>query len=99
MQDRIPENRPLEDRNTVVDASTRGSAGGWAVALVVALLLAVGVFYFANNRTDGVDPNTNTSSIGTQAPAPATVPPTDGQATGTQPAPAPAQPAPSQPAQ
>lgn len=98
MQDRIPENRPLEDRNTVVNTSTR-SAGGWAVAVVVALLLAVGVFYFAANTGDGVDPNANTSSIGTQEPAPATVPPTDSQATGTQPTPAPAQPAPSQPAQ
>lgn len=92
-EDRPLEDRPVEDRSTIVDARSGGSgAAGWAVAAIVAVLVAGGVFYFTGSGTgDGVDPNANTSSITTEEPAPFT-PPTDGQATGSQPAPQPVQP-------
>ncbi|MBD9371689.1 hypothetical protein IB238_03410 [Rhizobium sp. ARZ01] len=96
VQDPISENRPLEGRATVVNTSGGSRAGGWAVAAIAAVLVAAGVFYLSGGMGDGVDPNANTSSIQTQVPTPAT-PSTDGQATGTEPAPQPVQPAPSQP--
>ena len=79
--------RPVDDRGpTVVNASNGGGGtGGWAVAVILAVLVAVGIFYFVGSGTpgDGVDPNANTSSI-TQETAPATGTATDGQAGGTQ---------------
>lgn len=84
---RPPEDRmtpPLEERGpTVVNANAgRGSSGGWAVAVILAVLVAVGIFYFATGTPgDGVDPNANTSAIGTQDTAPA-----GGTATDNQPA-------------
>ncbi len=83
--------RPVDDRGpTVVNASNGGSGtGGWAVAVILAVLVAVGIFYFVGSGTpgDGVDPNANTSAITTQDTAPAGGTATDGQAggaTGTQ---------------
>jgi hypothetical protein len=77
--------RPVDDRGpTVVNASNGGSgAGGWAVAVILAVLVAVGIFYFAGSGTpgDGVDPNANTSAI-TQDSAPAGGTATDGQTGG-----------------
>lgn len=77
--------RPPEDRGpTVVNASNGGSgAGGWAVAVILAVLVAVGAFYFVGSGTpgDGVDPNANTSAI-TQDSAPAGGAETGGAATG-----------------
>lgn len=68
--------RPLEDRGQTVinNGSGRSSAGGWAVAVIVAVLVAVGAIYFVGSGTpgDGVDPNANTSSIDTPESAPAT---------------------------
>ena len=90
MQDPNLVNRPPEDRferppqepgPTVVNASSGGGTGGWAVAVILAVLVAVGIFYFVGSGTpgDGVDTNANTSGI-TQENAPA-----GGTATGTQP--------------
>ena len=76
--------RPVDDRGpTVVNASNGGSgSGGWAVAVILAVLVAVGIFYFVGSGTpgDGVDPNANTSAIGTTDTAPAGGAATDGQA-------------------
>ena len=78
MQDPNLVNRPPEDRTTrpvddrgptVVNQNGGGSGtGGWAVAVILAVLVAVGIFYFVGSGTpgDGVDPNANTSAIGTQ---------------------------------
>ncbi|WP_313522355.1 hypothetical protein [Shinella sp.] len=83
--------RPVDDRGpTVVNASNGGSGtGGWAVAVILAVLVAVGIFYFVGSGTpgDGVDPNANTSAITTQETAPAGGTATGGQtggAAGTQ---------------
>ena len=74
--------RPVDDRGpTVVNASNGGcGSGGWAVAVNLAVLVAVGIFYFVGSGTpgDGVDPNANTSAIGTQNGGTAT----DGQSGG-----------------
>ena len=80
---------PLEDRGPTV-ISQGGGTGTWAVAVIAAVLIAVGIFYFVGSGTpgDGVDPNANTSAIGTTDTAPAGGTATDGQtggATGTQP--------------
>ena len=94
--------RPVEDRGpTVVNARNGSGTGGWAVAVILAVLVAVGIFYFVGSGTpgDGVDTNANTSAI-TQDSAPAGGTATDGQtggATGTQPMDA--QPGDSQPAE
>ena len=101
MQDPNLVNRPPEDRTTrpvdgrgpnVVNQNSGGrGTGGWAVAVILAVLVAVGIFYFVGSGTpgDGVDPNANTSAIGTQDSAPAGGTATDGQtgdaAGGTQP--------------
>ncbi|MCF3642166.1 hypothetical protein LXM94_19545 [Rhizobium sp. TRM95111] len=87
-------NRPVEDRGPTVVNTTRGSStGGWAAAVILAVLVAVGIFYYAGTPGDGVDPNANTSAIETPDAAPA-----DGQSTtGTQPLEA--QPGDSQPAE
>lgn len=103
MQDPNLVNRPPEDRYTppaddrgpsVVNQNSGRGTGGWAVAVILAVLVAVGIFYFVGSGTpgDGVDPNANTSAIGTQDTAPAGGTATDGQtggatggATGTQP--------------
>ncbi|WP_288081644.1 hypothetical protein [Shinella sp.] len=83
--------RPVDDRGpTVVNQSGGSGTGGWAVAVILAVLVAVGIFYFVGSGTpgDGVDPNANTSAIGTTDTAPAGGTATDGQAggaTGTQP--------------
>jgi len=80
---RPPEGRPPEDRGpTVVNQSGGSGTGGWAVAVILAVLVAVGIFYFVGSGTpgDGVDPNANTSAIGTQETAPA-----GGADSGTQP--------------
>ena len=78
--------RPVDDRGpTVVNQSSGGSGtGGWAVAVILAVLVAVGIFYFVGSGTpgDGVDPNANTSAIGTQDSAPAGGTATDGQTGG-----------------
>ena len=98
MQDPNLVNRPPEDRlnrpddrgPTVVNQSSgRTGTGGWAVAVIIAVLVAVGIFYFVGSGTpgDGVDPNANTSAIGTTDTAPAAGTTTEGQtggATGTQ---------------
>ena len=58
--------RPVEDRGpTVVNARNGGGTGGWAVAVILAVLVAVGIFYFVGSGTpgDGVDTNANTSAI------------------------------------
>ena len=71
--------RPVEERTTVVTERS-GGTGGWAVAVILAVLVAVGIFYFSTGTPgDGVDPNANTSSIETQDTAPA------GGQTGAQP--------------
>ncbi|WLR93799.1 hypothetical protein [Shinella zoogloeoides] len=78
--------RPVDDRGpTVVNASNGSGTGGWAVAVILAVLVAVGIFYFVGSGTpgDGVDPNANTSAIGTQDSAPAGGTATDGQTGGT----------------
>lgn len=83
MQDPMPDSRPPEERGPTVIHSRSGSSGsgGWAVAVIVAVLVAVGAIYFATSGpSNGIDPNANTSSIGTQETAPA------GDATQTQPA-------------
>ena len=99
MQDPNLVNRPPEDRTTrpvddrgptVVNQSSGSGTGGWAVAVILAVLVAVGIFYFVGSGTpgDGVDPNANTSALGTTDTAPAGGTATDGQtggATGTQP--------------
>lgn len=88
--------RPVDDRGpTVVNQNGgRSGTGGWAVAVILAVLVAVGIFYFVGSGTpgDGVDPNANTSAVGTTDTAPAGgAATTDGQAggatgtTGTQP--------------
>ncbi|WP_411035195.1 hypothetical protein [Shinella sp. BYT-45] len=86
--------RPVEDRGPTVVNQSSGGTGGWAVAVILAVLVAVGIFYFVGSGTpgDGVDPNANTSAIGTQDNAPAGGTATDGQsgaqpdgAAGTQP--------------
>ncbi|WP_234188514.1 hypothetical protein [Shinella sp. NM-101] len=91
MQDPNLVNRPVEDPNarrpedrgpTVVNASSGGSgAGGWAVAVILAVLVAVGIYYFVGGGSpDRVEPNANTPAVGTPdtpaapAPAPATAP-------------------------
>jgi len=84
-EDRL-ENRtipPIEDRGPTV-ISQGGGTGGWAVAVILAVLVAVGIFYFVGSGTpgDGVDPNANTSAIGTQGSAPAGGTATDGQSGG-----------------
>lgn len=84
MPDYTPDNRPPEERGpTVIHSRSGGSGnGGWAVAVIVAVLVAVGAIYFATSGpSDGIDPNANTSSIGTQETAPA------GGTTDTQPTP------------
>ncbi len=95
MQDPNLVNRPPEDRltrpvdasgPTVVNQTSRGGGtGGWAVAVILAVLVAVGIFYFVGSGTpgDGVDPNANTSAIGTTDTAPAGGATTDGQTGGT----------------
>jgi hypothetical protein len=90
MVDRIPEERnppvdrdPLSVNPAVVNNTGGSGSGGWAVAVILAVLVAVGVFYFASGpATDGVDTNANTSAIETPAETPAV---TDTQPTGTQP--------------
>jgi hypothetical protein len=88
--------RPVDDRapNIVNQSGGRSGTGGWAVAVILAVLVAVGIFYFVGSGTpgDGVDPNANTSAIGTTDTAPAGGAATEGQtggatggATGTQP--------------
>ena len=74
---------PLEDRGPTV-ISQGGGTGTWAVAVIAAVLVAVGIFYFVGSGTpgDGVDPNANTSAIGTQDSAPAGGTATDGEAGG-----------------
>lgn len=84
---RPPEDRmtpPVEDRGPTVVNQSSGGTGGWAVAVILAVLVAVGIFYFAGSGTPdgGVDPNANTSAIGTQDSAPAGGTATDGQAGG-----------------
>ena len=77
--------RPVDDRGpTVVSRSSGGGTGGWAVAVILAVLVAVGIFFFVGSGTpgDGVDPNANTSAIGTQGSAPAGGTATDGQSGG-----------------
>ena len=78
--------RPVDDRGpTVVNQTAGGNGtGGWAVAVILAVLVAVGIFYFVGSGTpgDGVDPNANTSAIGTQDTAPAGGTATDGQTGG-----------------
>ena len=78
--------RPVDDRGpTVVNQTSGGSGtGGWAVAVILAVLVAVGIFYFVGSGTpgDGVDPNANTSAIGTQNGAPAGGAASDGQSGG-----------------
>ena len=78
--------RPVDDRGpTVVNQNSgSGGTGGWAVAVILAVLVAVGIFYFAGSGTmgDGVDTNANTSAIGTQNGAPAGGTATDGQSGG-----------------
>lgn len=78
--------RPVEDRGpTVVNASNGGKGtGGWAVAVILAVLVAVGIFYFVGSGTpgDGVDPNANTSAVETQDTAPAGGTATEGQTGG-----------------
>ena len=81
--------RPVDDRGpTVVNQTAGGNGtGGWAVAVILAVLVAGGIFYFVGSGTpgDGVDPN---AKIGTQDTAPAGGTATDGQtggATGTLP--------------
>lgn len=81
MQDPMPDGRPPEERGPTVVNTRSGGTGGWAVAVIVAVLVAVGAIYFATSGPDGIDPNANTSSIGTQDTAPA-----GGTATETQPA-------------
>jgi hypothetical protein len=80
--------RPVDDRGpTVVNQTTgRSGTGGWAVAVILAVLVAVGIFYFVGSGTpgDGVDPNANTSAIGTTDTAPAGGTTTEGQTGGTQ---------------
>jgi len=74
---------PLEDRGPTV-ISQGGGTGTWAVAVIAAVLIAVGIFYFVGSGTpgDGVDPNANTSAIGTQNGAPAGGAANDGQSGG-----------------
>ena len=74
---------PLEDRGPTV-ISQGGGTGTWAVAVIAAVLVAVGIFYFVGSGTrgDGVDPNANTSAIGTQNGAPAGGAASDGQSGG-----------------
>ena len=74
---------PLEDRGPTV-ISQGGGTGTWAVAVIAAVLVAVGIFYFVGSGTpgDGVDPNANTSAIGTLDSAPAGGTATDGQTGG-----------------
>lgn len=84
-EDRL-ENRvipPIEDRGPTV-ISQGGGTGGWAVAVILAVLVAVGIFYFVGSGTpgDGVDTNANTSAIGTQNSAPAGGTATGGQSGG-----------------
>ena len=85
---RPPEDRytaPVDDRGpTVISQSGGSGTGGWAVAVILAVLVAVGIFYFVGSGTpgDGVDPNANTSAIGTQDTAPAGGNATDGQTGG-----------------
>lgn len=93
---RPPEDRmtpPVEGRGPTVVNRTGGGTGGWAVAVILAVLVAVGIFYFVGSGTpgDGVDPNANTSAIGTQDSAPAggqagDVQPLESQPGGSQPA-------------
>ncbi|MFC3073072.1 hypothetical protein [Shinella pollutisoli] len=72
MPDYTPDNRPPEERGPTVVHSRSTGTGGWAVAVIVAVLVAVGAIYFATSGpSDGIDPNANTSSIGTQDTAPA----------------------------
>jgi len=72
MPDYTPDNRPPEERGPTVIRSGSTGTGGWAVAVIVAVLVAVGAIYFATSGpSDGIDPNANTSSIGTQDTAPA----------------------------
>ncbi len=97
MQDPNLVNRPPEDpltRPSVGSGPTvvnrNSGTGGWAVAVILAVLVAVGIYYFVGSGTpgDGVDPNANTSAIGTTDTAPASGTATDGQAggaTGTKP--------------
>ncbi|GMB81631.1 hypothetical protein NN6n1_24140 [Shinella zoogloeoides] len=79
-------NRPPEERGpTVVNTSTRGGGtGGWAVAVIIAVLVAVGIFYFVGSGKPGgsVDTNANTSATGTQESAPAGGTATGGTTTG-----------------
>ena len=85
MQDNMPENRPPEQRDpnlvrpgmagdpNLVRPGTAGvGTGGWAVAVIIAVLVAVGAIYYATSgpSTGGVDPNANTSSIDTTETAP-----------------------------
>ncbi|MCD1264182.1 hypothetical protein GR158_22370 [Shinella sp. AETb1-6] len=76
--------RPVQDRDPVVVNNARGGgSGGWAVAVILAVLVAVGAFYFVGSGTpDNVDPNANTSSITTPETAPAGGTATDGQTGG-----------------
>ena len=82
---RPPEDRPIppvDERGPTVVQQSGGGTGGWAVAVILAVLVAVGVFYFVSGTPgDGVDPNANTSAIGTQDTAPAGGATTDGTQT------------------
>ena len=80
-----PLTRPAVDPGpTIVNRNGGSGTGGWAVAVVLAVLVAVGIFYFVGSGTpgDGVDPNANTSAIGTTDTAPAGGTTTEGQTGG-----------------
>jgi hypothetical protein len=84
-----PVTRPVDDRGpTVIKQTNAGGTGSWAIAVILAVLVAVGIFYFLGSGAPGenVDPAANTSAIGTQDTAPAGGTGTAGGATGgTQP--------------
>ena len=80
---RDPVNEPIDpltgapaERQTIINNGSGRSSGtgGWAVAVIIAVIVAVGAIYFVGSGTpgDGVDPNANTSSIEQPEQAPAT---------------------------
>lgn len=89
MEEHIPQNRTPEDRGpTVVNTRSSSSTGSWAVGVILAVLVVVGVFYFAvsgGGTGDAVDPNANTSAIETPDSAPAETQPLETQPLETQP--------------
>lgn len=66
---------PNRERETVVMNDSRGSSGAWIFGVIIAILAAIGIWYFAASGEDGSvtvqEPAATTSTEAPEAAAPA----------------------------